>query len=376
MKRRIHKIKYAFLIIAALFLTGCMDQLLYEEIGFILQVGLELDSEDNFVYSLTYPVTSEEAEEKSAILSVKNQNLMRASKEELRDQSGKKLFAGKAQHILFSKELAEKGVYDFLEIFLRNPDNPMQANVVIVDGSPKEMMELSLEYKDKPRSAFYFNDLIRDGRDKAIVSELRLYNIIIFDYAKTIDPFIPMLKYDSKGTDIKGSALMDGDKMVGEIDKEQTVLLNLLTGQKKAGRYTIKEPVPDENVMDIKQGTAIMILTAKRKLDIIVQDGEKPRTYIELKIKVRVEEYAGPHHLEDDEKKKQLEALLTNAIKTDCMELLKILQEVGSDPIGLEEKIRAKNNAAWKSMNWKEEYREMQFQLEVKVTVESYGVMS
>jgi spore germination protein len=353
-----------------------MDQTLYEEIGFILQVGLELDNNDNFVYSLTYPVTAEDAEEKIGFLSVKNKNLMRVSKEELRDQSGKKLFAGKAQHIFFSEGLAQKGISEFLEIFLRNPDNPIQANVVVVDGSPKEMMELSFGYKDKPSISFYVNDLLKDGRDKAIASELRLYSITILDHAKTIDPFIPILKYDSKGIEIKGSALLDGDRMVGEIDKEQTILLNLLTGAKKKGRYTLEKPVPNENILDIMQGAAIMILSAKRKLNINLIQGEKPLTDIKLEIMVRVEEYTGPDHLEDDEMKKQLETLLANSIKSDCVELLKILQKTGSDPIGLEEKIRAKNNEAWKSMNWEEKYREMQFQVDVKVNVESYGVIS
>ncbi len=376
MKKQCGKLIAVFLIIPALFLSGCMDQTLYEEIGFILQVGLELDNNDNFVYSLTYPVTAEDAEEKIGFLSVKNKNLMRVSKEELRDQSGKKLFAGKAQHIFFSEGLAQKGISEFLEIFLRNPDNPIQANVVVVDGSPKEMMELSFGYKDKPSISFYVNDLLKDGRDKAIASELRLYSITILDHAKTIDPFIPILKYDSKGIEIKGSALLDGDRMVGEIDKEQTILLNLLTGAKKKGRYTLEKPVPNENILDIMQGAAIMILSAKRKLNINLIQGEKPLTDIKLEIMVRVEEYTGPDHLEDDEMKKQLETLLANSIKSDCVELLKILQKTGSDPIGLEEKIRAKNNEAWKSMNWEEKYREMQFQVDVKVNVESYGVIS
>lgn len=376
MKKKIFRVKAVIVIIVVLLFTGCTDQILYEDIGFILQVGLEQDDEGQFVYSITYPVTEENAVEKSAFLSVTGESLMWVSREELRDRSSKILLAGKAQNVMYSKELARKGMKEFLEIFMRNPDNPLQANVVIVDGSPKEMMQLSMNYKDKPRSAFYVNDLMRDGRNKAIASQHKLYSIILFDFARTIDAFIPIFQYNSEGIEIKGSALLDGDRMVGEISKDQTILLNLLTGNNKKGRYTLNQPVPDENTNDIRTGAAVMFLKAKRNIQVQVKPGKKLRTDIELKLHMRVEEYAGPHNLEDNDKMKQFETLLANAIKADCLELLRIIQEAGSDPLGLEEKVRAKNNKEYKQMNWDEEYQKMQFNMDVKVKVESFGVMN
>lgn len=376
MKNKVIRIKTAVVIVAALLFGGCSDQILHEDIGFILQMGLEEDDEGQFVYSVTYPVTSENAVEQTGFLSITGDSLMRVAREELRDRSGKILLAGKVQNVMYSEELARKGMKEFLEIFIRNPHNPMQANVVIVDGSPKEMMQLSLNYIDKPRSAFYVNDLMKDGLIKSIVSEYKLYSIFLLDYAKTIDAFIPILKYDSGGIEIKGSALLDGDRMVGEISKEQTILLNLLVGSSKKGRYELKQPVSDENPDGIRTGAAIVIVKAKRHIQIRVKTGQKLRTDIELKLRVRVEEYAGPHHLENDEKMKQFEALLANTIKSDCLELLRIIQEAGSDPLGLEEMFRSRNNEAYKQMNWDEEYRNMQFHMDVKVKVESFGVMS
>lgn len=357
------------------FLSGCMDQMLYEEVGFILQIGLELDSEGNFVYSITYPITSRDTEEKVGFLSIKNEKLMRSSKEELRDRSGKKLVGGKTQHVYYSNELAQQGMSEFLEIFLRNSDNPMLANVVIVDGSPKEMMEFSLDYKDKPIISSYMNDMLKDGRDIAIASEQRLYTITILDYAKTIDPYIPILKYDRKGIEIKGSALLDGDRMVGEINKEQTILLNLMTGEKKNGRYILNQSVPDESISDIRQGAAFIITSAKSRINVYAGNEEKPRADIELMIKLRVEEFAGPLYLEDDKMKKKLEELLTGSIQSECLEIIKILQNTGSDPLGIEEKVRVKYNEIWKTMNWAEQYKEMQISVNIRVTVESYGVL-
>ena len=87
-----------------------------------------------------------------------------------------------------------------------------------------------------------------------------------------------------------------------------------------------------------------MFLKAKRNIQVQVKPGKKLRTDIELKLHMRVEEYAGPHNLEDNDKMKQFETLLANAIKADCLELLRIIQEAGSDPLGLEEKVRAKGS--------------------------------
>lgn len=326
------------------------------------------------LYSITTPVTTEDAKEKVEILDVTGKDLMRESKEVLRSVSGRKLMAGKSQHVYFSKEIAQKGINEFLGIFIRDPDNPMQANLVVVDGSPMEMLKMGLNLEDKPRPAFYVSSLLKDARDTAIAVETRLYDFSILQYSKTIDPVLPFVRYGENEIEIAGSALFDTDKMVGVINRKQTILLNLLTGEKNNGRYNLKA-VPGDNGGNILHGASVMIVESKSKKEIELKEGMEPKAKITLKLKMRLEEYTGGGRMDEEKAKKSLEEQLAMEMKSDCEELFKYMQSVGADPIGFGEMVRSKYNEQWKSMDWKEKYREMETDIKVEVMIRSYGVM-
>lgn len=364
----------AAISISLLMQTGCWDQKLYEEIGFILQLGLETDQDDKLVYSVTAPVVAPEVKEKVEFIHISSQRLLRASRERVRDVSGKLMEGGKLQHVFFSEALAEKGINEFLEIFFRNPENPVLANVIIVDGSPKEMLKLSLEYEDKPRSAFYVSDLLMDALRSSHATETRVYDFSILSYSKTIDPVAPLFKYDKKNIIVSGSALFSGDKMVGKIDTDQTMLLSALMGKKKWGEYIYEGQSPNETEKKIKRGAAMLITGSKRKIKIDTSSNI-PIIDIELSVKSFMHEYSGAHNLDDPENEENLEEAITKSIKSESMKLLKHLQNVGSDPIGIGEMVRTKHNKYWKTVNWKEVYKDAVFNVDVKMNIESYGTM-
>jgi len=57
------------------------------------------------------------------------------------------------------------------------------------------------------------------------------------------------------------------------------------------------------------------------------------------------------------------------------MNLLKYLQEIGSDPVGFGEIIRAKHNEYFKSVSWKTVYPKVKFDIDVKINIEFYGAL-
>lgn len=71
-----------------------------------------------------------------------------------------------------------------------------------------------------------------------------------------------------------------------------------------------------------------------------------------------------------------LEDKISVLIKKDCIELLKYLKEIGSDPVGFGEIIRAKHNEYFKSVAWKSVYPEVKFYVDVKVNFVFYGAIN
>ncbi|MCX7709729.1 MAG: Ger(x)C family spore germination protein [Clostridia bacterium] len=373
MKMIIRPVIMIAICISILLQTGCWDQKHFEEIGFILQMGMELDPEGKMLLSVTSPVVSPDVKGKSEFLHTSSESLVRSSRERLRNVAGKILQGGKIQLVYFSKDLAQKGINEFFEIYLRDPENPLLANVVVVDGSPKEMLELSLDYKDKPRPAFYVNELLLDARRRSNAPEARIFNFSILSYSKTIDPVTPLVRYDKKNIEVIGSALFSGDKLVGELNTDQTMLLTTLMGENEAGEYTYRGSALDGNAR-IRKGAILLVKGANRKIKIDINQNV-PSIDIKLQLKAFLDEYAGAHKLDEKDFEKSLEQVIANSIKADTLNLLAYLKAAGADPIGFGEIVRAKHNQYWKSVQWKEVYKNAVFNVDVSMDIETYGTI-
>ncbi len=364
-------VSVVLLCILVLVQTSCWDQKIYERIGFILQLGLELDNEGSMIYTVSVPIVSPDIEGKVEILST-TADLLRESREKVRRVSGKIVEGGKTQHIYFSKELAEKGIGGLLEIFIRHTENQLLANIIVVDGSPKEMMELSAKFTDKPRPTFYVNDLLVSARLSSYAPETRIYDFLIMEFSKTIDPTAPLFRYDKKEIEVIGSALFSGDKLVGELNTEATGLLNTLAGVGRKLQYTYKDK---KEAQRIKNGASILIKGAKRHIDLYF-DEDIPCIEIKLDLIASLEECSQKIDFSNTEEKRKFEDEIALAIKKDCLELLEYLKALGSDPIGFGEIVRSRHNDYWRSMEWKEMYKEALFDVEVNLVLEFYGAIN
>lgn len=361
--------------IGLLLQTGCWDQKLFEEIGFVLEMGLELNGEGALTFSVSVPAVSPNTESHTKFLTTSSENLIRSSREKLRDVAGRQLQGGKIQFIYFSKDLAKIGINEFLEIFFRDPENPLLANMIVVDGSPKEMMELSKEFKDRPRPSYYVANLLVDARSRFTIPETRVFNFSILYHSKTIDPATPLFKYSNKSIETAGAALFSGDKMVGEINTEQTKLLCVLMGLKATIEYFYEGDEIQKSEKMIMSGAAVKLKNSKPKIEIDTS-GDAPIINIKVKFKGVLDEYTGEHNLDQLENQNKFESTIEESLEEDFVSLIEYLQKVGSDPVGFGEIIRVKQNAYWKQVEWKDVFKGAEIKVDVEMVLESYGTIN
>lgn len=360
-------------LFSTIFLSGCWDMKTFEETGFILQLGLELDDNGELLYSMTMPVVEEEIQQKVEILYT-TADLLREGRDKLRNTSGKRIEGGKTQQIHFSRELAEKGLGEILDVYMRSSENPLLANITVVEGSPLEMYQMSLEYEDKTRVAFYVTDLIDDARNRTSTSDTRVYDYMIMHKSRTIDPTAVHISYDKEGIEITGTALFNGDKMVGTLDSVQSGLLHAMMGKRINFSYFYRET--DQHTSQTgKSGIALGLKKAKRKIRFDMS-GDIPKISMDLKITSSLSEYDTMHQLDDPKSKKQIEEKVARSIKKDCEDILAYLQEIGADPIGFAEIARSKYNSFYKSVEWKKIYPDIEFIVDVKLSIVSQGAIN
>jgi spore germination protein len=374
MKTSKKKAVLILVVCMAVLLAGCWDQKIYEKIGFILQIGVETEENGKLRYTVGIPVVSPEAQDKFEVLSTTITH-MREGRDKVRQTSGKAVEGGKTQQIFFSEALASKGVEQFLEIFLRSPENSLLASVVIVEGSPYELMKVSGQFKDKPRPTFYVNSLLDSAYKNSFAPETRISDFSILTHSGTIDPVTPIVSYNTKEIKIEGAALFSGDKMVGKIDTREMGILNGLKGEKEDINYIYQGLYSDKKPEDLKRGSTILMKVKKRKVNMKI-DGDLPVIDIKLAFKGSLSEYSGELNLDNPTDKKKLEESIAEAIEKESMRLLKELAEAGADPIGFREIARTKHNKYWKSVTWKDAYKDAAFNVEAKIKIEFYGAVT
>jgi spore germination protein len=372
MYKMIKKMIIFFIIILFLF-CGCWDGKIIEQIGFITVMGIE--SSPTGELNLTYGMPAIDPTTKSTgeVLDT-TADLLRIGRDKFRLQSAKTIEGGKVQFFLFSKEFAEKfNITNINEVFERDPSNPILAWVAVVDGSPRNLLHLSVEYKDKPRASTYITQLLERAAASAYTPETRAYEFDIINFAPGIDNITPLIRFDSKAVEVKGSALFSSGKMVGTIDTRQTGLLMSMMKTLKHKKYTYIASDISENTNTAKQGLAILLGQNSKKINISIQDN-KPVVDIYLDFYGYIDEYKWDN-LNDETKIKKLNNHIQGEIQGDCQRILTTLQEMDSDPIGIGDMIRAKDNNYWKRVNWHEVYKTATITAHVKFNIIQYGAI-
>ncbi len=162
-KGQVKKALIILITVCSLFLfSGCWDQRWIEKTGFVLQLGVELSPEQRLLLTCIYPAIDAKEQNQDEII-IAEGDLAREARNKKEKTAAKVIDIGKLQHILFSKELAALGIQQTLEILERDPVNPPISYVVLVDGSPKELLEKAQTFSSKPRSALYLNHLLMNN---------------------------------------------------------------------------------------------------------------------------------------------------------------------------------------------------------------------
>lgn len=362
------------IIITSILLTGCWDQVLIEKTGIILMQADEISDQNKLLMTNVIPVIGIEKKNKVQSISVITDN-PRDSRELGRHMASLALTGGKMQELLFSDKLAEKGIHDLLEVYERDPADPLLAYVVVVDGSPKELIDKTSDFEDRPILPIYVHDLLEQNIEKSQLPDTRIYKYDIDYFADGIDSVTPLIKLQGDDIVAKGSALFAQDKMVGKIDTRQTVLLESMMGEFKPTDYTFKDAAFDSNntIDSPRSGLDLLIKKAKPKIDISIENNI-PVINIALDFKGNISEFKWDD-LDTDAEQSKIEKVMTKEINQESNELIKYMQSVGSDPVGFGNMIRAQYNSYWNGIKWQDVYKKATITVTATVTYEQNGAI-
>lgn len=142
---------------------------------------------------------------------------------EINRSSSRSLLLQHNQTLLFGKELAQAGVRDRLDMFMRDQDTRLEVLILVVDGRAEDI--LAVEPEQEVISGVYVSRVINDLKAISPHHAVRLLDFVSRLWDGTSAPVAPIARVEQKGEkqniQVEGLAIFKEDRMVGVLDNEQ-----------------------------------------------------------------------------------------------------------------------------------------------------------
>ncbi|KPN97151.1 Ger(x)C family spore germination protein [Lysinibacillus sp. ZYM-1] len=354
--------KELMIVMAVLLLAGCWDERLYKNSSVVTLVGIE-----GYVGAYrgyyAYPTT---AAQETEIIEAEG-----ISPREVRTKANLKveqtLDLSELSTILVSDQTAREPIYDLLDIYFRNPQNPISIKMAITEGDVKPFVDLTKNIASS--AGGYYQRFIESSEDNTYFPKIDLQAVGSMLFDQTIDIALPyfQLSEDKKHAVASGLALFSGPTYTGTVlSPAQSLMMLLLMNQNsKAARmsYLWKN---DGKVNPI----TVDVLKVKRKWTV----NEELRTIdMAYTIEVEVEEFANDH-LYKKEIFQDVQQMIEEKVQAEFEDVLRILQNQKSDTLGIGRHIRAYHPKMFKG-DWHAEFASLLLKPKVQVKIIRTGVL-
>lgn len=223
------------LIFLVLFLCGCWGETELDALFIVTGVGLDA-SDDPEKMTITFQVAKTQSgpangsgdassTESATILLKTERGTVAEGITDFNRDSSRKIFIQHNQVILIGSSLAEKGLSNRIDLFVRDQETRMEVPIVIVDGEAEEVLAVEMD-QDKISGLFLSHVMERQG------SISNQYRTRLLDFASRIidessSPIAPIAEVvKAEGGEeilITGMAVFKGDRMIGRLTNDETL---------------------------------------------------------------------------------------------------------------------------------------------------------
>ena len=282
--------------------------------------------------------------------------------------TNRRMYFSHNEVLIFSSELAKRGISEGMDTFTRNFETRMNVFVLVSKDKAADLLDEEIELEPMP--ANHLEELLQNqelSSETAIVT-IRDFNIATL--SKTMAPVAPMIEMyefkEKKKARLAGTAVFKEGRMVGQLSVAQT--RGLLWVTDKAKRHTI--------TVDTELGKIDLIITGANGSikPLKNEDGS-----IGIKLKISAKGCLEGNETEEDMSKleniKVLSELAEEAIRADIESALKQAQALSADVFGFGEAIRRDYPKAYEKIkdNWEVEFVKLKPELEVEVLLDCTG---
>jgi hypothetical protein len=205
------------------------------------------------------------------------------------------------------------------------------------------------------------------------IPNTKVFDFDINYFAPGLDPIVPLIRLESNVIRVLGCALFDKGRMTGKLNVEQTSMVLGMMGELKNTDFLFgNKEFKAKN--SVKQGLAVSLFKAKRKIRIDTDEEGKLMVQINVMYRCNIDEYQWDKTTEKSVQEK-LEKKMGEILTRQSNEVIKKLQQAICDPIGIGDMVRAKYCDYFKSIDWKKNYLDLDIRVTATIDIDNVGVI-
>lgn len=400
-------IKIAFIILLLVSFASCKDAQEPETLGYVVAIGVDVPNEDEEGYNITIQFAnpdkisggSSESGGKGGSESIENITVLAPGIYPAINIANhiisKKFVLSHTKLIVFSDEIAKRGVEDFLEAINRNSDIRPNIYFAVSKGTAKEFLE-AVDPKTEVNPVRYYTMIFENDYSGFIPQNMsqEFYLFYDSDEKNTVMPLCAVVNYEKRREfselgyqyevddyvageiptsnsqiQIAGMAIFDRDIKIAEVGDIKTEIFNMVTGEYQSSfvsYYFSKTPETPVTVMQLQKKKPKISVDTKTKV---------PKIDVTIYLEGDLSSGKAEEMVESDLETFSQEA--ANEIKRQAEEFFWETKEIGADVIGFGSyaKRNFKTIKEFDEYKWKEAYKNAEINVKVEFSIRRTGLI-
>lgn len=350
--------------VCAVILSGCGGKEI-DDMAYVVAIGIDAagDSAYDFTFAIGNPNSingggGEDAgggDSNVLILETESGTSIFSAGDAVSARIGQEINFSHAELLVFSEEVASGGVDNFIDALTRNLNQRPKLIPAVAVTSAKETLE-SVDSKFEGNPEKYLKKLF-ESKDALILEAIDSRDFLC--RTKNLDSGLAVPRINvGESINVGAMSVFVADKLAGAFD--DVLSYKLLSGMGEDIAYDI-------------ENRGSLILNQRAKPTVSVVCGEVPKISITISLDAAVASLA------PDVTKEDLRSAAEISLKGRIFDLLRYsFEDVGADIFGFDKYARANFLTwdKWKQYNWRERYKNAQFNLSVEIKPEKTGLIT
>ncbi|MFE4571646.1 Ger(x)C family spore germination protein [Paenibacillus chitinolyticus] len=367
--------KTAASLLTLLLLSGCWDQQLLKNSRIIHIGGFDMGENGKLKATVAFPDVSsiESGRNETNELHTVTSNTTQQARGFLDHEISGNYSPSKLLVLLLGEEWARaQNIMPYMDVYYRDPKSPLNARLAVVNGTAEDL--IGLKKVGTKLLGRFLDALLENMEDGTVIPRVNFQSIGPVKPGQ--DFALPYVSIHNKKPVVQGVALFHSNVMTASFSSEESLIYLLLKGQKgKSARLTLPVNIGEEEEYETKADRYITVDLHKysRKMKVELTESGGVRVKIRLKINAAVIEYP-LDRLNKKETLQKLDAALSRLLTARAKAITRKMQEANHDGYGIALRLMAFHPEAWKKMNWEKDYKEVQFEPDIRLKIERKGI--